>query len=63
MVSGLYGHTKTPHKKRGFCIRIGFNKQRHSAHPVIPSKAGIQKKAGWMPDQVRHDETTLMHRC
>jgi hypothetical protein len=37
-------------------IHFGFNTPRLAAHQVIPAKAGIQKKANWMPDQVRHDE-------
>jgi hypothetical protein len=43
-------------------ILFGFNTPRLAAHPVIP-KAGIQKKADWMPDQVRHDKSTAIPPC
>jgi hypothetical protein len=43
--------------------QFDFNTQRLAAHPLIPAKAGIQKKADWMPDQARHNETTLIQRC
>jgi hypothetical protein len=36
-----------------YFIPFGFN----APQPVIPAKAGIQKKADWMPDQVRHKNT------
>jgi hypothetical protein len=43
-------------------ILFGLNTLRLAAHPVIPAKAGIRKKADWMPDQVRHDKSTSIPR-
>jgi hypothetical protein len=44
-------------------IHFEFNTSRRATHSVIPRKPESRKKADWMPDQVRHDETTSISRC